>query len=38
MATIFLGMKYGNFVQDLTYIIPTKQQFIATPSLKGEDF
>jgi hypothetical protein len=33
-----IGTKYRNFVQDLPYIIPTKQQFIVHPSFRGEDF
>ena len=32
-----IGMIYGNFVQDLPYIIPTKQQFIVPPNFR-EDF
>jgi len=31
-------LKYGNFVHDLLYIIPTKLQFIVAPSFRGEDF
>ena len=30
-------MEYGNFVQDLPYIISTKKQFIVPPSFRGED-
>ena len=29
-----IGMNYGHFVHDLPYIIPTKKQFIVSPSLK----
>jgi hypothetical protein len=32
-----IGMKYENLVQDLKYIIPTKQQFLVPPSFRGED-
>ena len=38
MLGIMIGTKYRNFVQDLPYIIPTKQQFIVHPSFRGEDF
>ena len=33
-----IGPKYGNSVQDLPYLIPTKQQFIVPPSFRGNDF
>jgi hypothetical protein len=33
-----IGTKYINFVQDLPYIIPTKEQFIVPPSFRGEEF
>jgi hypothetical protein len=38
MLGIMIGTKYRNFVQDLPYIIPTKQPFIVHPSFRGEDF
>jgi hypothetical protein len=32
-----ISMKYGDFVQDLSYIIPTKQQFIVPPAFNKTD-
>ena len=33
-----IDIKYGNFVQDLLYIIPTKSQFIVPPSFREDLF
>jgi hypothetical protein len=33
-----ISTEYGNLVQDLPYITPTKEQFIVPPIFRGEDF
>jgi hypothetical protein len=35
---VAMGSKNGYFVDDLSYIIPTKNQFIVRPGSRGEMF